>query len=69
NIGGMAAPFDLKIIYEGGTTATIHKNSSIWKTNQQTAVITVPSKKIIQSIELAGGIYVDADSTNNNWKR
>jgi hypothetical protein len=27
----------------------------------------VPTKKRIRSIQLAGGIWMDADSTNNRW--
>lgn len=67
NIGGMDAPVDVVVRYADGTSDTIHETPAIWQANQQRATVTVPTRSNIQSLELNGGIWVDADSTNNRW--
>jgi hypothetical protein len=67
NIGGMAAPVDLRVRYTDGTSETIHQTPALWEANQQRARVTIPTRKTIQSVELDGGIWVDADSTNDRW--
>jgi hypothetical protein len=67
NIGGMAAPVDLRVRYTDGTIETTHQTPALWEANQQRARVTIPTRKTIQSVELDGGIWVDADSTNNRW--
>ena len=67
NIGGMPAPVDVAVAYADGTSATLHQTPAIWRANQRRATIVVPTKKRIRSIQLAGGIWMDADSTNNRW--
>ena len=67
NIGGMAAPVDLLVQYADGTAETLHQTPAIWERNQQRAAVNIATRKSIQSIGLEGGIWVDADSTNNRW--
>ena len=67
NIGGMAAPFDLKVQYSDGSSETLHQTPIVWKQNQKLATITLSTKKKIQSIQLDGGIFMDADMRNNVW--
>jgi len=67
NIGGMTAPFDLVITYEDGTTNRLHQTPAVWQTNQQRATIAVSSKKKIKSLTIEGGIWMDADTSNNTW--
>jgi aminopeptidase N len=67
NIGGMAAPVDLRVRYGDGTTDSIHETPAIWEANQRRATVAVPTRKTLQSLVLDGGIWVDADSTNNRW--
>jgi hypothetical protein len=67
NIGGMAAPVDVHVKYSDGTNAVIHQTASIWEANQQRATIPIATKKTIRSLTLDGGIWVDADTTNNSW--
>lgn len=69
NIGGFAVPFNLVISYTDGTSETKHQTPAIWKTNQKQATITLTPAdgKKIRSIECDGGIYVDADASNNKW--
>jgi hypothetical protein len=67
NIGGMPAPVDVAVAYADGTSATLHQTPAIWRASQRRATVVVPTKKRIRSIELADGIWMDADSTNNRW--
>ncbi|MGI8950875.1 MAG: M1 family metallopeptidase [Chitinophagaceae bacterium] len=69
NIGGMVAPFDVQLNYDDGTSETFHQTPEIWSTNQKQTTINISSKKNIQSAELKGGIFMDADETNNVWKK
>ena len=67
NIGGFPAPFDVDLHYADGTMNTVHETPAVWQANLKQATVRVPAKKAVQSISLEGGIYVDADSTNNTW--
>ncbi len=68
NIGGMANPFDVKLNYADGTNEIIHQTPMVWQANQKEAVIKVSAKKDVKSITIDGGIWVDADASNNTWK-
>ena len=67
NIGGMVAPFDLKIVYADGTSESVHKTPAFWEANQSQAVATVTTRKTITSVTIDGAIWMDADTTNNIW--
>jgi hypothetical protein len=67
NIGGMPAPLDLVMHYTDGTTATTHETPAIWQANPRRAVVTVPTTRRVRAVEVMGGIWEDADSTNNRW--
>ena len=69
NIGGMPAPVDLEAHYGDGSSETIHETAAIWATNQRRATVDFATKKTLQSLSLQGGIWVDADSTNNRWSQ
>ena len=68
NIGGMPAPVDLKLGYSDGSNEVVHETPAIWRANQQRATVTLRTKKVLRSLALDGGIWMDADSTNNSWK-
>ena len=68
NIGGFDAPFDLHVHYVDGTTDVLHSTPQVWSTGDKTIKVPVPTKKKIQSILLNGGIFMDADNSNNTWK-
>ncbi|GAB3499710.1 M1 family metallopeptidase [Spirosoma knui] len=68
NIGGYVAPVDVVVQYADGTKETFHQTPAIWQSNQSQAVVKVPTKKKVQSVNLEGGIFMDADLTNNTWK-
>ncbi|HEX4373303.1 MAG TPA: M1 family peptidase, partial [Puia sp.] len=67
NIGGFPIPFDIKINYEDGSSETIHKTPEIWSADQKQTSVNISTTKKIQSLKLDGGIFVDADESNNTW--
>ena len=68
NIGGMAVPVTAKIEFQDGSTSVVHSTPAMWKANSASASIHVAGSKALKSVDLIGGIYVDADSTNNNYR-
>lgn len=65
NIGGMTAPVDIIATYADGTTGTFHQTPAIWQNNQKQATVNIETKNKPVSIKLDGGIFMDADETNN----
>ena len=68
NIGGMDAPVDIIVNYEDGSFEKFHQTPAIWKDNQKQATVNINPKKKPVSVKLNGGIYMDADETNNLLK-
>jgi len=69
NIGGMPAPVDLAVTYTDGTRETFHQTPAIWRANQQTATVSLPTKKAVARVTLGHSIWVDADTANDSWKK
>ena len=69
NIGGFPVPVDIQLTYEDGSKDTIHKTPEVWAADQKHTTINVSSKKAVQSVQLITDIYVDADNSNNSWKK
>lgn len=69
NIGGFAIPFDIFIEYEDGSHETIHQSPSIWKKDMQKAVVSLKNKKLIKSLGIDGGLFMDATPNNNSWSK
>lgn len=67
NIGGFAAPFDVKVTYTDGKTDSFHETARCWEKNQKQTVVVIKTSKAIKSIKLDGGIFMDADESNNSW--
>lgn len=67
NVGGMAAPFDLVATYSDGSVETLHYTPVIWQQNQKTASIALRTSKKVSSVQLKGGIFMDAHEENNVW--
>jgi len=67
NIGGMPTPVDLEAHYGDGSNEVVHETAAIWAGDQRRATVTISTNKSLQSLGLNGGIWVDADSTNNRW--
>jgi len=68
NIGGMAAPFDLKVTYADGSSSTVHETPAVWRTGGKQTVVSLPPGKKVAGLTLDGGIYMDSDPSNNTWK-
>ncbi len=69
NIGGMPAPVDLQLGFTDGSNSVVHETAAIWAADIRRATVSVPTSKTIQSVKLDGGIWMDADTTNNRWVR
>ncbi|HEV8515814.1 MAG TPA: M1 family metallopeptidase [Cyclobacteriaceae bacterium] len=67
NIGGMPAPFDLVTTFADGSTERFHQTPAVWQTDVKKTSITIKTKKKIKSVSIDGGIWMDADGTNNDW--
>jgi len=67
NIGGMDAPVDVHVKYTDGDTTSFHQTPAIWEANQKRATVVIPTRKAVSSITLDGGIWMDADTSNNSW--
>jgi peptidase M1-like protein len=65
NVGGMPAPVNLVVTYGDGTTETMHETAAIWEPNVRRAAVRIAVKKPVQSIALSGGIWMDADPSND----
>jgi hypothetical protein len=68
NVGGMAAPTDIVFTYGDGSTERFHQTPAIWEKNQQQTIVSIAIKKKVASIKLDGGIFMDADESNNTWQ-
>jgi len=65
NIGGFAVPFDVNVTYADGSMQTIHQTPEVWHKDQKQATILLLSAKKIASVSIDGGIWMDADVSNN----
>lgn len=68
NTGGMATPFDVVMTYADGSTERIHQTAAIWQKDQRQVKVNVVARKAIQLIKLDGGIYMDVNEKDNEWK-
>jgi hypothetical protein len=68
NIGGFPAPLDVIVTFSEGSKETFHQTPAIWEKNINTATVTIPGQKKITSVTIDGGIFMDADPSNNTWK-
>ena len=68
NIGGMPAPTDLYVTYADGSKETVHAGPAVWQSNLKTATVKVSTSKKISTIKADGGIFMDADESNNLLK-
>ena len=69
NVGGMPVPLDIHAQYSDGTTQTVHQSPAMWSANAKNAVVPIATRKTLSLVHLETGIWVDADSTNNIWRR
>lgn len=67
NIGGMPAPVDLVLTYADGTSETAHQTPAIWERDGRRATVTLSTRGRVRRVTLQGGIWMDADTTNDRW--
>jgi hypothetical protein len=67
NTGGFFSPADVVVKYTDGTTETKHISPAVWEKNAKQTQVSIASKKKIESVKLDGGIFMDADVSNNQW--
>jgi len=64
NIGGFPAPVDVFVTYADGISETKHLNPEVWNGTTETSLV-FETKKIMQSAELKGRVFMDANSADN----
>ncbi|QEM11662.1 M1 family metallopeptidase [Mucilaginibacter rubeus] len=69
NVGGFVVPFDVKVTYADGSTESIHETPVVWEKNQKQISVDIKTTKAIKSVTLDGGIFMDADESNNTWNK
>ncbi len=69
NIGGFAIPFDVNVTYADGSVEIFHQTPLVWKKDQKSALVRVRTTKLVKSMVLDGGIFMDADEKNNTWTK
>lgn len=69
NIGGMAVPVDVIAQYEDGSSEKFHQTPAIWMNDQTQTTVSINTKKKVKSLTLDGGIFMDADESNNVWSK
>jgi len=67
NIGGYAVPFDVNLTYADGTSESVHQTPAVWQVNQRQISVFIKTGKEVKSVVLDGGIFMDADESNNKW--
>lgn len=67
NVGGFPAPFDLVVTYDDNSTEKLHQTPALWKSDIKKATIEINTKKKIKNVAIAGGIFMDADESNNQF--
>ncbi len=67
NIGGYPAPVDIIVNFTDGSNETFHQTPAIWSNHQKETTVNITTVKKITSLRLNGGIFMDADESNNTW--
>lgn len=66
NVGGLPLPIHLKIVFDDNTTEIIEKNSTAWKNNAVTFVISPVTSKPIKEVFLGSDVIPDSNKENNH---
>ncbi|MHB1863789.1 MAG: M1 family metallopeptidase [Gemmatimonadaceae bacterium] len=67
NIGGMDAPFNVVVRFTDGSVVNLHQTPAVWEKNQKQAEVSFRSNQTVKSVDIDGGIWVDANPANNVW--
>ncbi len=69
NIGGFATPFDVAVTYADGTVENAATNGRHLAHQSESGSHYHPSGKTVQSANLKEAYIMDADESNNSWKK
>jgi|AntDeeMinimDraft_5_1070356.scaffolds.fasta_scaffold01294_4 hypothetical protein len=69
NSGGMPAPFTIDVVKDNGTKKSFHYSPKMWKDVNDAVIVRLEKIENPRSISLNGGIFMDADRSNNEWKK
>lgn len=67
NVGGFAVPFNVIATFDDGSTESFHKTPIVWEQNQKEITVKIKTKKTVKSLQLDGGIFMDANVKDNTW--
>ncbi|RAV28088.1 M1 family metallopeptidase [Sinomicrobium soli] len=67
NIGGMPAPVTIVVTGKDGKTQEFHQTPAIWEADPEHAQITLKNIRDVAKISLDGGIFMDADTSNDSF--
>lgn len=67
NEGGFPAPFDLIVTYTDGDKETLHQTPGLWEKNMNQATIKLDGNRIPSTVQIDGGIWMDANPRDNQW--
>ncbi|UGU17866.1 M1 family metallopeptidase [Sinomicrobium kalidii] len=68
NRGGMPAPVTIVLTDKDGKTQEFRQTPAIWEANPDKAVVRLKNVKNITGISLEGGIFMDADTSNDTFE-
>lgn len=69
NIGGMPVPFDLIIETATGKVERLHYSPEIWEKELYSARIKLKDITSVKSVVIDGGIWMDANTSDNLWTK
>tara|TARA_R100000935_G_scaffold15513_1_gene31094 strand:- start:2605 stop:2826 length:222 start_codon:yes stop_codon:yes gene_type:complete len=67
NIGGMPAPVEIAYTLKYGTTGKSHVSPEVWLKDLTSTTIQLKDVKDVTKLNIEGGIFMDADTSNNSW--
>ena len=67
NIGGFAIPFDVIATYDDGSNESFHQTPIVWEHNQKEITVNITTGKVVKTLTLEGGIFMDANEKDNTW--
>lgn len=69
NVGGYPAPADMVVTFTDGSKELIRQGPDVWRLNMNETVVRINMPKTVQSVTLEGGIFMDANPTDNKWPK
>jgi len=67
NIGGFVNPFTIVLTFKDGSTQRIHQTPAVWQSNQREVSLKLEASKALKSVQIEGGIFMDANLEDNSF--